>query len=93
MRNCWEDGWEGDNGWTVKRKMKDNKRKYSIFHACMYVCVPHVNSTQRGQKSHQIPRTGVTDGYEQPSGCQEANLGLLEKQSMLLTDQSPPATY
>lgn len=28
---------------------------------CVYVCAPHVCSVQRGQKSHRIPRTEVTD--------------------------------
>ena len=27
MRNCRRAEWEGDDDWTVKKKVKDNKRK------------------------------------------------------------------
>jgi hypothetical protein len=38
-----------------------------------------------------LPATGDTDGCDLPHGCQELNMGLLEKDLMLLATKPSPA--
>lgn len=51
--------------------------------ACGYV---HEWGCYRSQRS-QIPGAGVTGGCELQCGCWELNLGPLQKQGVLLTDE------
>lgn len=51
-----------------------------------YMSVKHVHAVPTESRSH---RTGVTDSYELPFGCWEANLGTLEEQPVLLAYEAP----
>jgi hypothetical protein len=66
----------------------------ALIFKCMYVYgsfvsmniyIQHVQHPWRPEKSTGAPRTGVTDGYQLPSGCWEPNPGPLQKQSLPLT--------
>ena len=47
----------------------------------------YVPGTHGDQRTHQVPRTGVAHSCELPCGCWELNLGPLEEQLVLLTDE------
>ena len=73
--------------WLLNEYNND-KIFFNIYVMCMNVCLRACLCTNCMPGALGTPETGVTDGFELPSGCWEMNMGPLEE-VLLNVEPSP----